>query len=362
MIHSMHIIGSRQLGGAEQFYMRFVRALDQRGLAVVAVNRPGCPVNKAMNGSVPQQTVPMRNGWDLFSVLKIRRLIRNTGPLIVQTYMGRATRLTRLPRGSAAIHVARLGGYYNIKGYYQHAHAWVANTRGICDYLVREGLAADRVYHIGNFVELPSPPAETALQARRQSLQIPADAVVLFSLGRFVDYKGFDDLLSAFARVPRDIHGRPVILVIAGDGPLRKQLHHMARQLALAPRLRWVGWQNDPGPYYDLADVFVCPSREEPLGNVILEAWAHRLPVITTRTPGPLELIAEEESGLLVEIRDPAALAAGISALVKAGPAAWRSLAEKGLTSLKQHHTEEAVLKDYLALYAELQPGPAVGT
>ncbi|MGD2000088.1 MAG: glycosyltransferase, partial [Desulfobacterales bacterium] len=253
-------------------------------------------------------------------------------------------------------------GYYNIKGYYQHAHAWVANTRGICDYLVREGLAADRVYHIGNFVELPSPPAETALQARRQSLQIPADAVVLFSLGRFVDYKGFDDLLSAFARVPRDIHGRPVILVIAGDGPLRKQLHHMARQLALAPRLRWVGWQNDPGPYYDLADVFVCPSREEPLGNVILEAWAHRLPVITTRTPGPLELIAEEESGLLVEIRDPAALAAGISALVKAGPAAWRSLAEKGLTSLKQHHTEEAVLKDYLALYAELQPGPAVGT
>jgi glycosyltransferase involved in cell wall biosynthesis len=362
MIHSMHIIGSRQMGGAEQFYMRFVRALDQRGLAVVAVNRPGCPINKAMNESVPQQTVPMRNGWDLFSVLKIRRLIRNTGPLIVQTYMGRATRLTRLPRGSAAIHVARLGGYYKIKGYYQHAHAWVANTRGICDYLVREGLAADRVYHIGNFVELPSPPAETALQARRQSLQIPADAVVLFSLGRFVDYKGFDDLLSAFARVPRDIHGRPVILVIAGDGPLRKQLHHMARQLALAPRLRWVGWQNDPGPYYDLADVFVCPSREEPLGNVILEAWAHRLPVITTRTPGPLELIAEEESGLLVEIRDPAALAAGISALVKAGPAAWRSLAEKGLTSLKQHHTEEAVLKDYLALYAELQPGPAVGT
>jgi len=361
MIHSMHIIGSRQLGGAEQFYMRFVRAIDKRGLNVLAVNRPGCPVNTAMNETVPQQTIPMRNGWDLLSVLKIRRLIRNTGPLIVQTYMGRATRLTRLPRDSAAIHVARLGGYFKIKGYYQHAHAWVGNTRGICDYLIREGLAADRVYHIGNFVELSSPPAETALQARRQSLQIPADAVVLFSLGRFVDYKGFDDLLSAFARVPRDIHGRPVILVIAGDGPLNKSLHQLARQLALAPRLRWIGWQNDPGPYYDLADVFVCPSRHEPLGNVILEAWAHRLPVITTRTQGALELVAEEESGLLVEIRDPAALAAGMTALVAAGPAAWQNLAANGLASLKQHHTEEAVLKDYLALYAELQPGTADG-
>jgi glycosyltransferase involved in cell wall biosynthesis len=342
--------------------MRFVRALGQRGLAVLAVNRPGCPVNAAMNETVPQQTIPMRNGWDFLSVIKIRRLICNTEPLIVQTYMGRATRLTRLPHGATAIHVARLGGYYKIKGYYQHAHAWVANTRGLCDYLIREGLAADRVYHIGNFVELSFPYAETAVQARRQSLQIPADAVVLFSLGRFVDKKGFDDLLSAFAQVPRDIHGRPVILVIAGDGPLQKPLHQLARQLALAPRLRWIGWQNDPGPYYDLADVFVCPSRQEPLGNVILEAWAHRLPVITTRTQGALELVAEEESGLLVEIRDPAALAACITALVSAGPAVWQSLAENGLAALKKHHSEEAVLKAYLALYAELQPGTVGGS
>ena len=135
-----------------------------------------------------------------------------------------------------------------------------------------------------------------------------------------------------------------------------------ARQLALAPRLRWIGWQNDPGPYYDLADVFVCPSRQEPLGNVILEAWAHRLPVITTRTQGALELVAEEESGLLVEIRDPAALAACITALVSAGPAVWQSLAENGLAALKKHHSEEAVLKAYLALYAELQPGTVDGS
>ena len=93
----------------------------------------GLPGQHGDQRTVPQQTIPMRNGWDLLSVLKIRRLIRNTGPLIVQTYMGRATRLTRLPRDSAAIHVARLGGYFKIKGYYQHAHAWVGNTRGICD-------------------------------------------------------------------------------------------------------------------------------------------------------------------------------------------------------------------------------------
>ncbi len=362
MIHSIHIIGSRQLGGAEQFYLRLVSALARRGLAVLAVSRPGGPVDQALNGIVPRRTVPLRNGWDFFSALKIRRLIHSAAPSIVQTYMGRATRLTRLPRGSAAIHVARLGGYYKIKGYYRHARAWVGNTRGICDYLVREGLPADRVHHIGNFVTLAQPPADTAVQALRQSLHIPAEAVVLFALGRFIEKKGFADLLEAFARVPREIHGRPLILVVAGDGPLQKPLHNQARQLAVTSRLRWVGWQNDPGPFYDLADVLVCPSRQEPLGNVVLEAWAHRLPVIATRTAGPLELVTAEENGLLVEIGDPAALAAGITALVKAGPETWRDLAENGRHAVAQHHTEEAVVTAYLDLYADLRPGPAAGT
>lgn len=356
MIHSMHIIGSRQMGGAEHFYIRFVRALERRGMRTLAVTRPGCPLSAALSETVPQQNIPMRNGLDFWSVLKIRGLIRRTRPLIVQTYMGRASRLTRLPRDSAAVHVARLGGYYKIKGYYRHAHAWVANTRGLCDYLVREGLDADRIYQIGNFVELPPPPDKTAMLVLRQSLRLPADAVVVFALGRFIQKKGFGDLLAAFAQVPREIHGRPVVLVIAGDGPLQEPLHRLARQLALSPRLRWVGWLDEPGPYYDLADVFVCPSRLEPLGNVILEAWAHRLPVISTRTAGALELVAPDQNGLLVEIRD---LAAGMTALIEAGPAAWRDLAESGLRSLKQNHTEEAVMESYLALYAQLQPGRA---
>jgi glycosyltransferase involved in cell wall biosynthesis len=358
----MHIIGSRQLGGAEHFYMRFVHALGQRGLSVLAVNRPHCPVNTLMNGTVAQQTVPMRNGWDLLSVYKIRRLIRSKAPLIVQTYMGRATRLTRLPHDTTAVHVARLGGYYNVRGYYQHADAWVANTRGLCDYLVHEGLDANRVYHIGNFVKIPPEPIASAVLASRRALRIPSNAVVFFSLGRFYEMKGFDDLLAAFAQLPREIHARQPVLIVAGDGPLKIRLHNLSRQLELTDRVRWVGWQTDPDPYFDLADAFVCPSRRETLGNVILEAWAHRLPVIATRTPGALELIAEEQNGLMVEIQNPTELADRMTALMKAGPSSWQNLGENGLMTVRQNHTEEAVLEAYLDLYARLQPGHAAAT
>jgi glycosyltransferase involved in cell wall biosynthesis len=355
MADSLHIIGSKQFGGADHFYVRLVQALNECGHRAVAVNRPGTPISEALDGAVEQTHVPMRNVWDLLSVWAIRRLIRETGALIVQTYMGRATRLTRVPRSSRAIHVARLGNLYKIKGYYEHADAWIGNTSRVCDYLVDSGLPSDRIFLISNFVEIPPrTPAETVFRLR-ESLEIPLEAMTLFALGRFIEIKGLDDLLLAFARLPDEINGRPLHLIIAGDGPLRKKLHGLAASLGLSSRLSWVGWQDNPCPYYDAADVFVCPSRHETLGNVILEAWAHGLPVITTKTPGALELIEQGENGLLVSCNSVADLRSGLYELLTA-PASYRKgLAQKGMERLSAAHSEEAVVRSFLDLYEELK-------
>jgi glycosyltransferase involved in cell wall biosynthesis len=355
MIDSLHIIGSRQFGGADRFYVRLVRALNERGHTAVAVNRPRSPIAVALNGVVEQVHVPMRNVWDIFSGLTIRRLVRDSQVPIVQTYMGRATRLTHIPKHSQAIHIARLGGYYKIKGRYEHAHAWVGNTRSVCDYLVDQGLPVERVYHIGNFVDIEPPSTDEALNVLRRSLNIPMDAIIIFSLGRFISIKGMDDLLTAFAQLPREVHGRQLYLIIAGDGPLREELWSKAEGLDLNTGLRWVGWQNHPSPYFNLADVFVCPSRHETLGNVILEAWAYQLPVISTRTPGALELIRDGENGLLVPCKDPQALSERLLELLKAGFPQWERIAEKGKETLIANHSQEAVVNAYLAMYDDLQ-------
>jgi glycosyltransferase involved in cell wall biosynthesis len=355
MVGSLHIIGSKQFGGADRFYVRLVRALNECGHTALAVNRPGSPIALALNGVVEQVHVPMRNVWDILSGFTIRRLVRDTHVPIVQTYMGRATRLTRIPRHSQAIHIARLGGYYKIKGRYEHAHAWVGNTRGVCDYLVDQGLPAEQVYRIGNFVEVRPPSTDKALISLRRSLNIPMDAIIVFSLGRFIAIKGMNDLLTAFAYLPREVEGRQPYLIIAGDGPLRAQLCSMADALDLNTRLRWVGWQNDPGPYFNLADVFVCPSRHETLGNVILEAWAYQLPVISTRTLGALELVEDERNAILVPCKDPEALSERLLSLLKVGPAEWRRIAEEGRETLMANHSQEAVVNAYLAMYEDLQ-------
>jgi len=354
-MRSMHIIGSSELGGAESFYLRLVHALAAvPGHEAIAIPRRGGQVSALLADTIRRHCVGLHNGWDALSVLAIRRLVHELRPDIVQTYMGRATRLTRVPRNAPAVHVARLGGFYKIDGYYRHADAWVGNTAALCDYLVRNGLPANRIYRIGNFVDVPPPtPAET-LAALRRRHRIAEDAVVAFALGRFVDKKGVADLLQAFAGLPREIDSRPLMLVIAGDGPQSGALARQATALGIAERVRWVGWQTDATPYFHLAQVFVCPSRDEPLGNVILEAWAHGLPVVSTATAGAAELIRPDEDALVAEAHNPAALSGALGALLGAGATAWEQLAGRGRETLTVRHGRSAVVGAYLSMYAEL--------
>ncbi|QSA96245.1 glycosyltransferase [Methylococcus sp. EFPC2] len=354
-IPSLHILGSRQFGGADQFYVRLLRALHARGQAVAAVNRAGSPVACALaDTGIEQIHVPMANKWDAWSLWRIRRLVDERQPCIVQTYMGRATRLTRLPARARAVHIARLGGYYKIDGYYRHAHAWIGNTRGICDYLVRSGMPANRVFHIGNFVPEPAGASAAELAEARRRWDVPDEARVVFALGRLIEKKGFDELLRAWAGIPATVGGRPTLLLIAGDGPRAESLRKLADELAISNRVRWLGWQDPPDVYYALADVFVCPSRHEPLGNVILEAWNHRLPVLSTRNEGALELIEEERTGVLRDIGDVSGLADGLGELLGASEAERRTLGEAGNAFLQSHFGQSAIVDAYLDLYAKL--------
>lgn len=354
-IHSIHILGSREFGGADQFYVRLVRALHQAGQPVTAINRPDSPVARALeNDPLEQIHVPLANRWDAWSWWQIRRRIREREPCVVQTYMGRATRLTRVPKQAAAAHVARLGGFYKIDGYYRHADAWVGNTKAICDFLVKSGMSARSVHHIGNFVPEPVRASAEEQQALRLKHDVPENAWVIFSLGRLIAKKGFGDLLDAISRLPEEIGGRPVSLLLAGDGPLMEELQAQAGELGIEKRVRLLGWQDPPDVFYGLADVFVCPSRHEPLGNVILEAWNHAVPVVSTRSDGALELIEDGATGLLCDCKDGAGMAAEIRRVLEAAEADRRGMAAAGNARLHEKYGQAGIVGQYLTLYRDL--------
>jgi len=354
-IHSIHILGSREFGGADQFYVRLIRAMKEAGQPVTAINRPDSPVARALDEDpIEQIHLPLANRWDLLSCLAIRRNILQRQPCVVQTYMGRATRLTRVPKRAAAAHIARLGGFYKIDGYYRHADAWVGNTRAICDFLVQSGMPARSVHHIGNFVPEPLHYDVSEKTLLRQKHGIPDDAWVVFALGRLIPKKGFKDLLRAFSRLPAEIQGRPLVLLIAGDGPEMAGLQALLKEQGAESRVRLLGWQNPPDAFYSQADVFVCPSRHEPLGNVILEAWNHKVPVVSTRSDGALELIEEGVTGLLCDYKDDVGMAAAIRDLLEAPQEARERMGQAGNQRLNECYGQEAIVTQYLHLYQNL--------
>ncbi|MBK8507161.1 MAG: glycosyltransferase [Candidatus Competibacteraceae bacterium] len=349
---SAHVIGGRLLGGAELFYARLVNALHRRGHCALAVTHPNSLIAKELCAEIPQVPIPMRGIWDLWSRWQIRELVRKYQPAIVQTYMGRATRLTHLPVGQRPIHLARLGGYYSLDGY-RHADAWIGNTQGICDYLIRNGLPVERVFHIGNFIVPPEPSPAERLMQRRRKLAVPDDALLVVAVGRLHPVKGFEDLLGAFASLPAGLGGRPIYLIVVGDGPLNQALRQLAEQLAIADRIRWTGWQRNPGYFQELADLIVCPSRHEPLGNVILEAWAWRRPVVATLALGPAEIAAHQEDAWLVPIAAPEELAKAMRTLLEDAPLR-DCLAANGHRKAITAYSEEVIVSAYLELYAHL--------
>ncbi len=356
---SLHVIGGKGSGGAERFAARLINALAQRGEPVAAITVADGAIAGMIDPGIRQYHAPMAGVWDLWSRWKIGRAIRDFRPDIVQTYMGRATRIVHLPRGRLPVHLARLGGFYNLKGY-RHAHAWIGNTRGIRDYLVENGLPASRAFHLGNFADVPSAIPAAQRDALRAGLGLTGCRIVL-GLGRLHPNKGWADLLHAFARLPDHLDDTPLHLLMVGDGPLRTELMQLGHALDIAARVHWAGWQADPAPYYQLADVFVCASVHEPLGNVILEAWANRTLVVSTRAQGPLELMRDGENGLLAPLADPEGLAGTLRrALALAGDTRARIVAA-GAREIEARHSEAAIVSAYVDLYARLRDQTASG-
>ncbi|MBD1391355.1 glycosyltransferase [Neiella sp. HB171785] len=349
-VHSLHIIGSKKLGGAESFFIRLVTSLTNAGHPVDVICRPNSGVFNALKDTpVTVHPVSLRSVFCPFSRHQIQQIIKTIKPDVVQTYMGRATRLTRIPKGSSCKLIARLGGYYKLNGY-QHADCWVANTQQIRQYLIDHRLPPSRCHYIPNFVGQQQRTGEKVAPPEAMQ-QLAANDLVILGLGRQVPKKGFDSLINAFASLPETINGKTLKLVLLGDGKGRQALVDQVANLGLEQRLLMPGWQTNIWPWFQRAELFVCPSRHEPLGNVILEAWAAGKAVISTANDGANELIEHDKTGLIVSLDNTAhELQQALLELLQ-DPDKRQQLATAGYQQIEHEFSESSVREQYLQLY-----------
>ena len=153
---------------------------------------------------------------------------------------------------------------------------------------------------------------------------VPADGPLrILAVGRLVEKKGHETLLLAAAQL-RD-RGLGFTIRLAGEGPEWPRLQRLVHELQLGDHVLFLGplSESEVRAEYERADIFALPCRklangdQDGLPNVILEAMAHGLPVVSTRLDGIVEAIVDGESGLLADQDDPAGLAECLTSLVQ---------------------------------------------
>ncbi|PTW60425.1 glycosyltransferase involved in cell wall biosynthesis [Breoghania corrubedonensis] len=322
-------------GGAERFFVALVNALAERGVeqhAFVFPDRiwradiePVCTVHE---GNYSRSHISR-----YFTNRSISRIARDFEADAFISWMPQASRW--IPAKGDMLRAARLGDYPEKLDYFENCDLLICNTPDIARHCADIGWKRD-LEVISNFTETQPVPA-----LDRKVLDTPDDAFVVLGMGRFVDRKGFDTLIRAVSRLDG------AYLWLLGEGEEEENLRRIAAETGLEPRLRFGGWVKDPGAHLAACDTFCIPSSHEPLGNVVLEAWAARRPVVSTTSEGPGWLIEDGVHGLLAPIGDDAKLAEAL-ARVRIEPGLADAMIAAGAEKLAAEFSKDVIAQRYI--------------
>lgn len=242
--------------------------------------------------------------------------------------------------------------------------AWaVTCTRSGRDHLAALAPSPDTVglaYHGLDLDRFPAPAPRRELRDGSD----PAAPVVILSVGRAVEKKGYDDLLASLALLPSDLAWR---LVHVGGGALAARLKEQAVRLGLADRIDWRGAQpqTEVLAAYRAADLFVLAAKigrdsdRDGLPNVLMEAQSQHLACVSTALPGIAELIEDGRTGVLVAPADPPALAAALAALIR-DPRRRAELAAAGEARVRREFDMRDGIADLASLFRLPPEAPAL--
>lgn len=305
----LHIILSTDFAGSEAHCCWLAAEQARAGHAVAVLVRDGAPgyVARIRREAAPA-CVLLLPRWlpgalESVGCWKVARTFR---PDVIHAHLGRAAQRAVRP-GSRVPLVATL--HIDWRRHYQGCDGVIC-IAGWQKAAIPQDFTG-RVSVIWN----STAPVAVASQGERRR-----DGVDFLSVGRLVPNKGMDVLIRAF-RAGFPDRDAPVTLTIAGDGPERAPLEALA---AGDPRITLLGYVDDVAALYPKAHVYVSAARIEPFGLTILEAMQAQCQLISTRTAGPLEFLAQQAPHW-VAIDDVEDLAAALRAhaIAPVKPRAW---------------------------------------
>lgn len=300
----LHMIAGAGTGGAETFCLDAIKALHEREVEQVVISRPHSHYLEAFSQrGIRHYPLSFNHLLKWPQRAKAKSIIAAEAPDLVHSWMNRAASFT--PALPSLPVLGWFGGYYNLKNY-RNCDFYMGVTRDIVRHIGEESGRPDRAYVGHTFGTL-----EEDAPVTRADYGIPEAVPLVLLLSRMHWKKGVDLLLEAAAELP------DAWFLMAGDGPDLEKYRQMATDLGVADRIVFPGWCNNRSALLNIADVCCLPSRYEPFGTVIAEAWYANVPLVATRAAGASQYVTDESDGMLVDIDDKDGLVVALDRAIR---------------------------------------------
>jgi glycosyltransferase involved in cell wall biosynthesis len=365
--HLLHIQKLTGIAGSERHLLLLQRGLVERGwrVSMAVLEEPGLPMDEYLDElariGVQPHRITIRADADPLCLFRLYRLIAAGQFDLVHTHLIHGDLY-----GTVAAKLAGVRFVVSSKhGYAEYAHPsrfyrlvgmldpWVDRAITISDALQPlveqvEGVPRGKMTTIHYGMDITDPVAiERPARGGDPEFRVA-------TVGRLVPVKGLDHLLEAMASLAQ--RGSRAKLLIHGDGVERARLEERARALGLNGRVAFCGWSRDVPRALADADVFVSATLGEGFGLAILEAMMQELPVVATRVVAIPEIVADEETGLLVPPANPRAIADALFRLESA-PDLRARLAKRGRHRAVEQFSSGTMVSRTEALYQEVLTG-----
>ena len=349
--------------GADAQVVALAQAFVSRGwrVGVVSLVDPERPTDELTSAGIGVASLGMRRGVpDPRSIWRLRRILREWRPMVVHAHMIHASLLTRVARLLAPMPVLISTGHNeDEEGAWRYVAARITHraadvityvSEGAARQAARRGAApSDRIQVVPNGIDVsPYAHAPAVRQRTRAALGIE-DRFTWMAIGRLAIQKDYPTLLAAFGLVLRD-HPEGKLL-IAGDGPLDKELEAAIRDLGLLNDVSLLGLRTDVRDLLQASDAYVMSSAWEGLPIALLEAAASTLPIVATAVGGNAEVVLDGVSGLIVPPRDPAALASAMVAIMSFDEARRAELGTAGRSHVERRYGLDEVVETWITIY-----------
>jgi glycosyltransferase involved in cell wall biosynthesis len=256
--------------------------------------------------------------------------------------------------GFNSYHQNRLCAWVERKLCHPRMTAAVSNCGAIIRELAGEGISGNKLHLVHNGIDIADFRGQmTGRENARNLLKLPRDAFVISVVANLHEYKGHADILGALNSLPQDA---PEWFLLAAGRDIRgsrERLEALSRQFGFSHRVRFLGHRDDIPTILSAADIHVSGSHTEGLPNNILEAMCAGLPVVATDAGGVRELVVDQQTGVLVTVRDAIGLGQAIYRLALDEPAR-RSMGEAGLKRVEQNFPIGKAVEAFSRIYGQM--------